>query len=87
MKLSQEQFFNGVYNYRTEANGLVHSVPRFSYESAGRLYDVIQFPFGTIYQINSQTHLTDHPIHREILKHFGEKHAEWTYGESHEHHV
>jgi hypothetical protein len=80
MKLSQEQFFKGTYNYRTEANGPVHSVPRYSYESAGRLYDVIQFPFGTVYQVNGDIHLVSSPIHREILTHFGEQHAEWTYG-------
>jgi len=80
VKLSQEQFFKGTYNYKTEANGPVHSVPRYSYESAGRLYDVIQFPFGTVYQVNGNSHLVSSPIHREILTHFGEQHAEWTYG-------
>lgn len=84
MSLNQDQFMKGVYNYRTEANGPVHSVPRLSYESAGRLYDVIQFPFGTVYQVNGSSHPVASPIHQEILKHFGEQHAEinttWTYG-------
>jgi len=80
MKLNPEQFSRGVYNYRTEANGLVYHAPRFSYESLNKLYDVIQMPQGTAYRTNGGPATpVPSPIHLEILKHFVEQHMEWRY--------
>lgn len=79
MKRNLNQFFKGSFNYRTEADGPLKHAPRFSYESEGRLYDVIQLPAGTVYKVNGLSHLTPNSIHQDILTYFGERHVEWTH--------
>lgn len=73
MKLTPDRFMKGCFNFRREANGPVESVPRYSYETAHDLYDVIVFAETdrpcTAYRLNGY----DSPytrIHAAIERHY-----------------
>lgn len=74
-KLDPMSFYRGVRNYREKESDPMTTVARLSYESEAKLYDVTQFPFGTLYEVNGEIRRLPLQIHREILGFFNEKHV------------
>ena len=73
-KLDPNSFYRGFRNYRVKQGDPVTTVTRLSYESDAKLYDVTQYSFGTLYEVNNHVRQTPLQIHREILEFFNEKH-------------
>jgi hypothetical protein len=73
-KLDPSNFYRGFRNYRVKQGDPMTTITRLSYESDAKLYDVTQYPFGTLYEVNNHVRRTPLQIHREILDFFNEKH-------------
>ncbi len=69
VKLNEDQFCKGFFNFRRCANGPVESAQRYSYESGAKLYDVIDLPEGLVFEVNGRLQAKC-KIHEAILDHF-----------------
>ena len=69
MKLAEDRFYKGQFNFKRCANGSLESVPMYSYDSHNNLYDVLYIGSDLgcrkngIWCAPSQYHLA-------IIKHF-----------------
>lgn len=76
MQFATDRFYKGTFNYRTCTNGPVEHAPRYSYESATRLYDVVDFPAptGRAYCVNGRFNVPIDAVagatFKAIVKHF-----------------
>jgi len=70
MLINAKNFLKGTVNFRRFVNGPVESVPRYSYESQNKLYDVVIIDGEAAFLVNGFRTQTAHPIHKEIVKHF-----------------
>ena len=68
--LSEAGFYEGCYNFKRCANGVIESVPRYSYETRTALYDVVVLDGKVRYGFNGKQ-VEQMPIHRQIEEHFG----------------
>lgn len=69
MRLSTERFYKGAFNFKRTQETPMETVPRYSYESAKKLYDIVDIDGIRNYIINgSKSEKT--PYHEAIEKHF-----------------
>jgi hypothetical protein len=69
--LIEENYFKAHYNYKTEANGPLHTIDMWGYESLNKLYDVINLSNRWYCRTNGGPWISEFsPIHCAILKHF-----------------
>jgi len=75
MKLSESRFYQGHYNFRRTPESVMESVPIYSYETIGSIYDLIVMDGCEYVRVNMCSWSNGinawRPIHYEIRHHFG----------------
>ena len=74
MRLAQDRFFKGQFNFKRTTNSKIEKAPRFTYETHNALYDIVIIDGHKYYSKNMGIlHNTIDkitPIHVKIEQHF-----------------